>query len=93
MITCRDLVALLMEFVSGQLPPKRRDPVEQHLSRCSLCLAYLESYRTLVEVSRCLPPAPLPERLEQRLQTILRENGQRQETDRRGTDPLGSPAQ
>jgi anti-sigma factor RsiW len=80
MITCRDFVELLMDFVSEQLPPERRDPIEQHLESCSLCVAYIESYRVLVEVTRRLPAAPLPPRLEQRLQTILRDSGRRPES-------------
>jgi anti-sigma factor RsiW len=77
MITCRDFAALLMDFVSDQLPPERRDLIEQHLGHCSPCLAYVESYRILVEVTPRLPATPLPPRLEQRLQTILRESDSR----------------
>jgi hypothetical protein len=75
MITCREFAELLMDFVSDQLPPEWRDPIEQHLGQCSMCLAYVESYRILLEVTRRLPTAPLPPRLEQRLQMILRESG------------------
>ncbi len=75
MITCRDLVELLMDFVSDQLPPERHHSIEQHLGRCSRCFAYVESYRILVEVTRRLPVTPLPSRVEQRLQTILRDRG------------------
>ena len=76
MITCRELVELLADIASGQLPPERCEPVERHLGHCLACVAYLESYRTLVAVTRRLPAVPLPERLEQRLQVILRENSQ-----------------
>jgi anti-sigma factor RsiW len=75
MITCRGLAELLMDFVSDQLSPERHRSIEQHLDRCSQCLAYVESYRILLAVSRRLPAAPLPPQLEQRLQTILRESG------------------
>jgi hypothetical protein len=89
MITCRDLAELLMDFLSDQLPPEQRDPIEQHLSWCSLCLAYVDSYRILVEVTRQLPDAPLPPRLEQRLQMILRESGKGQATADGGDNQLG----
>jgi anti-sigma factor RsiW len=89
MITCRELAELLIDFLSDQLPPERRDPIEQHLGRCAPCLAYLESYRSLVEVTRHLPVAAIPPRLEQRLQTILRESGKRQEATDSGADRLG----
>jgi len=66
---------LLPDLVSGELLPERRDHIERHVGRCPACLAYLESYRILVDVSRRLPPTPLPPRLEQRLRIILNENG------------------
>jgi anti-sigma factor RsiW len=88
MITCRELVELLADLVSDQLPAERRDHVELHLSQCPSCLAYLESYRTLVAVSRRLPVAPLPARLEQRLRKLLRENCKGQEPAR---DEMGRP--
>jgi anti-sigma factor RsiW len=89
MITCRELVELLMDLVAGQLPPERRDLAERHLSHCPPCLAYLESYRTLVAVSRRLPAASLPARLERRLQTLLRENCKVQAPPGGGTDRPG----
>jgi anti-sigma factor RsiW len=78
MITCRDLIELLMDFHSGQLSAEWRESIEQHLGRCSQCVAFVESYRTLVEMTRRMPAIPLPPRLEQRLLTILRENGKGQ---------------
>jgi anti-sigma factor RsiW len=89
MITCRELAELLMDFLSDQLPPEQRGPIERHLGCCSPCLAYVESYRILVEVTRRLPVAPLPPRLEERLQTILRESDERQEATDGGADLIG----
>ena len=80
MITCRDLVELLMDFDSDQLSAEWREPIEQHLRCCSQCSAYVESYRILVDITRRMPATPLPPRLEQRLQTIRRENGKGQAT-------------
>ena len=78
MITCRDLVGLLMDFDSDQLSAAWRESIEQHLRCCPQCLAYVKSYRTLVDITRRMPATPLPPRLEQRLQTMLRENGKGQ---------------
>jgi predicted anti-sigma-YlaC factor YlaD len=88
MITCRDLVELLMDLDSDQLSAEWREAIEQHLGRCSQCLAYVESYRTLVEMIRRMQATPLPARLEQRLQTILRENGKGHATTIRGVDQV-----
>ncbi len=74
MRTCLELVELLMDFVSDQIPPEKRGIIGQHLACCSPCSAYIESYRILVGISRRLPIAPLPFQREQRLQAVLQES-------------------
>ncbi len=71
MISCRELVELLCDYVSDELPPERRDHVEQHAAHCPSCAAYLQSYTVVVELTRQLPAAPLPERLARRLAAVL----------------------
>ena len=73
MITCRVLTELLIDFVSNELPPEHRAHVEQHLSRCPPCVAYLESYQLTIKMTRQLPAAPLPEELAKRLRAALEE--------------------
>jgi anti-sigma factor RsiW len=77
MMTCRELVELLGEFLSGELPPEQRGHVERHLDGCDGCIAYLESYHLTVHLSRQLPSPCLPPRLRERLEEILREEGGR----------------
>jgi len=71
MISCRELVELLGDYVSDELPPERRDHVEQHLHRCPSCAAYVQSYTSVIRLTRALPPAPLPPGLVQRLNNAL----------------------
>jgi anti-sigma factor RsiW len=71
MISCRELVVLLCDYVSDELPPERRDRVDQHAAHCPSCAAYLQSYIVVVQMTRRLPAAPLPERLAQRLAAVL----------------------
>ena len=75
MITCRDLAELLIDFVSGDLPPDRRLHVEQHLRICPPCVAYVETYQITIRLTRKLPCGPLPPELEQRLRAILETGG------------------
>ncbi len=75
MMTCRELTELLLEFVAEQLPPERHTHVEQHLKGCQDCTAYVGSYRILINLGRRLRDDPLPPRLEQQLEAILRDNG------------------
>jgi hypothetical protein len=88
MITCRELVELLYDFVADELAPPRRDLVEQHLQQCRPCLAYWESYRITIALARRLPCPPPPpdvlERLRGKVESCLRE------TQRPGDGPAAT---
>jgi anti-sigma factor RsiW len=71
MISCRELVALLGDYVSDDLPPERRDHVDKHLGACSSCVAYFESYTAVIKLTRLLPAVQLPPRVAQRLSAAL----------------------
>jgi len=74
MITCRELAELLCDVVSGQLPPGQGERVDRHLGCCPACVAYLESYRLTIRLTRRLAGRPLPPRLVQRLLAALNED-------------------
>jgi anti-sigma factor RsiW len=71
MITCGELVALLCDYLSDELPAEQRHQVDHHLRHCSSCSAYHQSYTLLIRLTRRLPVAPLPPQLAQRLAAIL----------------------
>jgi anti-sigma factor RsiW len=71
MITCRELCELLIDFVADELPPDHRAHVEQHLKRCPPCVAYLETYKLTIQLTRKLPCQPLPDGLKERLRQAL----------------------
>jgi anti-sigma factor RsiW len=73
MITCRELAELLIDFVSGELPPEHRAHIERHLKGCPPCVAYVETYQITIQLTRRLPCAPLPPELEKRLRAVLEE--------------------
>jgi anti-sigma factor RsiW len=75
MMTCRQLVELLIDYVSDDLPAELRQHVEQHLRCCPPCLTYAETYRCTIRLSRCLsckpPPLELFKRVESAMQAEL----------------------
>lgn len=71
MITCRDCVELLFDFTADQLPVDHREHVEQHLTICSCCVAYLESYRLTIQMARQLRSKHLPPNLARQLRAVL----------------------
>ncbi len=70
-MNCRELAELLIDFVSGELPPEHSGHVHEHLKCCPPCVAYLETYQITIRLTRRLPCAPLPAALEQRLRAAL----------------------
>jgi anti-sigma factor RsiW len=70
-LTCREFVEFLMEFIDGELEPAHRGLFLEHLASCRDCAAYLESYQTTVALGRrvCSEPdkpvgeAEIPEKL------------------------------
>ncbi len=68
---CRDLVELLIDYVSGELSAEHAALVQEHLEKCPPCVAYLESYRSTIRLTRRLPCTSLPPQLEQRLKAAL----------------------
>jgi hypothetical protein len=70
-ITCRQLVELLIDFVAEELPVEMHRHIQEHLRGCEHCHAYLESYRATIRLTRQLPPQPPPPSLLDRLKAAL----------------------
>jgi anti-sigma factor RsiW len=73
MITCRQLIELLVDYVSDELEPEHRALVEKHLGRCPPCVTYVETYQLTIKMTRKLPTAPIPPGLHERLLASFRE--------------------
>lgn len=50
--TCKDATNLLLEFMSGELDPETNLEFEKHLEVCPDCVAFLNTYRKTVELTR-----------------------------------------
>jgi anti-sigma factor RsiW len=50
--TCRDFVASIGEYQSGEMEPRRRAIFANHLSHCDQCSAYLKSYDGSVKLAK-----------------------------------------
>ena len=51
-LTCRDLIEFLADYVEHSLSAARRATFDAHLSICSDCRAYLDSYKKTILLSR-----------------------------------------
>jgi anti-sigma factor RsiW len=76
MMTCRELVDLLIDFVGGELAPEHRERIRDHLCRCPPCGHLVTTYELTIRLTRLLPRAPVPARLQDRLREALRQGGE-----------------
>jgi len=49
---CKQIFAMLSEYLDGELPVKNCRELERHLKGCRPCISYLESLKTTVEACR-----------------------------------------
>ncbi len=62
-LTCKELVELVTDYLEGKLPPDDNSCFEKHIAGCRNCTAYLEQMRTTIRLTGILsedaitPPA------------------------------------
>jgi mycothiol system anti-sigma-R factor len=68
---CQEAIATLYTFLDGELSPRRRAQIEQHLHRCSPCLEAFdfEAELKLLIARHCRDE--VPESLRMRVQAVL----------------------
>ena len=52
MITCRELIDFLADYVDDTLPKPERAVFEEHLAICADCQNYVESYKRTILLER-----------------------------------------
>jgi hypothetical protein len=57
---CKQIFAVLSEYLDGQLAAKNCRELERHLKGCRPCIAYLESLKTTVEACRRYQVGKIP---------------------------------
>jgi anti-sigma factor RsiW len=59
-LRCKQIFAVLSEYLDGDLPVKNCRELERHLKDCKSCLAYLESLKTTIQACRRLRVSKIP---------------------------------
>lgn len=52
LITCRELIEFLMEYVEGTMDSARRAEFDRHLAVCPSCVAYVQGYIETIRLGR-----------------------------------------
>lgn len=61
-----------MDYLEGELLEPRAAALQAHLNGCPPCLAFLNTYRSTIQVSRQLKVEEIPPELTQRLLEFLK---------------------
>ena len=68
---CSEVIALLVNFLEGQLSPATHAELERHLSRCPTCVAQVRSYQSTVSLLHGISEQDLPAQLRLTLRAFL----------------------
>ena len=62
---CRELFAMLSEYVDGELPASTCEEIEAHFADCAPCLQFLDNFKQSIRLTQSFeatekyePPAP-----------------------------------
>ncbi len=58
-ITCQEFVALLAEYIDGDLSAQRRSRMDAHLASCARCSAYHRSYAATIKLVNAAGAEPV----------------------------------
>ena len=71
-LTCQQVIALLVEYITDALAPETVRAFQEHLRACEDCLAYLNTYRATIRATHTLRYEDIPTALQDRLLSFLR---------------------
>lgn len=69
---CKQITALLHDYVHNKLSRKLKQEFEQHLSICPDCVSFFNTYKKTVAMTRSLDAAALPSRVRNNVLAFLR---------------------
>ena len=70
--TCKQISALIVDYVSNRLNPTVKRELEQHLSICPDCVSFMKTYRKTIATTGSIRVATLPAKLRKNLLVFLR---------------------
>lgn len=70
-LTCQQVTALLVEYVTDTLAPETRRVLQEHLRDCADCLVFLRTYRATIRALGTVHYEDMPAALQERLRSFL----------------------
>lgn len=70
---CREITDLLLDYMTGGLDPETVSAFQDHLRLCPDCVAFLNTYKKTVQLTRSLRYESIPAELERRVRRFLQQ--------------------
>ena len=71
MVTCKDFLTELSEYLDGSVEAGLRQELERHLSECPNCWVVCDTTKKTVQIYRGVDPYPVPVDVHERLIAAL----------------------
>jgi anti-sigma factor RsiW len=71
LLTCKDFLRELSDFLDENLDAEIRAKLEQHITECPNCWVIADTTRKTIKIYKGMDPYPIPGDVEQRLMVAL----------------------
>jgi anti-sigma factor RsiW len=71
LLTCRDFLKELTDYLDDTADAEVRAKVERHMSECPNCWVIADTTRRTIQIYKGMDPVPLPEDVQSRLMKAL----------------------
>lgn len=71
MLTCKDFLHELSDYLDESIDAELRAELEKHITECPNCWVIADTTRRTVQIYKGMDPYPVPHEVEQRLMVAL----------------------
>ena len=75
MISCKDLLQELSDYLDEELSPEQREELEEHLSECRPCKVVADTSRSTVKIVTGCRSFELPPKISAKIMAKIRSGG------------------
>ncbi len=73
MISCKDVVDLIMDYIENSLEPEAVKDFDKHIDGCECCHGFINTYKRTISLTNQISREEIPDELYSRLSTLLKE--------------------
>ena len=71
MLTCKDFLSELSDYLDEKIDAELRAKLESHITECPNCWVIADTTRKTVQIYKGMDPYPVPQEVEQRLMLAI----------------------